>query len=272
VTGTVVVLGSLNVDLVVRVAAHPRPGETVAGRDLRRLPGGKGANQAVAAARAGARTRLIGCVGEDGEGSAYVEALASRGIDVTGVRRVRGAVTGTAVITVEDSGESTIVVVPGANAAVTVEDVDLAGADVLLVQLEVPLPVVAEAVRRAAAAGVRVVLNPSPYADLPADVVAHADPVVANALEAGRLPARPRSLLTTLGADGARWETAAGEVLTIAAPAVDVVDATGAGDAFAGTLAAALAGGLDEHAALERAVAAGAEAVVWNGAQGWSLR
>ena len=268
----VVVIGSINVDLVTRVEHYARPGETVLGSSITRLAGGKGANQALAAVRAGARTRLIACVGDDAEGAALVHGLALRCVDVSRVRRTPSAPTGTAVIAVDGSGESTIVVVAGANGEVSVADVDLTGARVLLTQLEIPLSVVSSAVRRAAAEGVRVVLNPSPYADLPDDVIAAADPVIANEHEREAFAVPPRSLVTTLGAKGARWETASGEVIEVAAPEVaKVVDATGAGDAFAGTLAAALAAGHTERVALEAAIAAGSEAVTGHGAQGWSL-
>ena len=268
----VVVIGSINVDLVTRVEHYARPGETVLGSSITRLAGGKGANQALAAVRAGARTRLIACVGDDAEGAALVHGLALRCVDVSRVRRIQTAPTGTAVIAVDGTGESTIVVVAGANGELSVADVDVAGAAVVLLQLEIPLSVVSAAVRRAGAEGVRVVLNPSPYAELPDDVLAAADPVIANEHEREAFGVRPRSLVTTLGAKGARWETASGQIIEVSAPEVEqVVDATGAGDAFAGTLAAALAAGQTERAALEAAVAAGSEAVTGHGAQGWSL-
>lgn len=270
-SGHVVVVGSLNVDLVTRVAGHPRPGETVAGDPLRRLAGGKGANQALAAVRAGASTRLLGCVGDDADGEALVHGLALRGVDVSGVRRVDSVPTGTALIAVDPQGEATIVVSAGANGEVGVADVELNGAHVLLLQLEVPSAVVSAAARRAAASGVRVVFNPSPYSASAAEVLDLADPVVVNRHEAAQLTSRPRSLVTTMGPDGARWETAGGEVLEVAAPTVRAVDRTGAGDAFAGTLAAALAAGRSEREALEAAVSAGAEAVTAHGAQGWTI-
>lgn len=268
----VVVIGSLNVDLVTRVEHYARPGETVLGSSVRRLAGGKGANQALGATRAGARTRLIGCVGNDAEGAALVHGLALRCVDVSRVRRTDAEPTGTALIAVDGTGESTIVVAAGANSEVSVADVDLDGAAVVLLQLEIPVSVVSAAVHRASAKGVRIVLNVSPFAELPDDVIAAADPVIANEHEREALRRQPRSLITTLGAKGARWETASGEVIEVAAPEVQkVVDATGAGDSFAGTLAAALAAGCTERAALEKAVAAGSESVTGHGAQGWAL-
>ena len=184
-----------------------------------------------------------------------------------------GSPTGHALIAVSAVGENTIVVVPGANAEVGLGDlgpIDALGpGDVLLAQLELPLDVIAAGVRHAAARGARVVLNVAPYAAMPADVLALADPVVANEHEARQLAAdgaEPRSLLVTLGGDGARWGS-----LSAAPPPVEVVDTTGAGDAFCGALAAALAAGADDESALRQAVAAGAEAVTRRGAQSGTL-
>jgi ribokinase len=272
VTGRVLVLGSLNVDLVTRVERHPRPGETVLGDGLLRLAGGKGANQAVAAAAAGAPVAMVGCVGDDDGGTAYRARLADRGIDVAAVRVCAGVPTGHAVVTVADDGENAIVVVPGANDLLDEREVAAADAlgpgDVLLVQLEVPRAVVCTAIRRAAGLGARVVLNTAPYAALPPDVVALADPVVANEHEMAALAeagAEPRSLLVTFGANGAAWDG-------VTAPAhlvdpAEVADTTGAGDAFCGALAAALARGADRAEALDAALAAGAAAVRHPGAQ-----
>jgi ribokinase len=271
-SGRVLVLGSLNVDLVTRVGRHPRPGETVAGEGLRRLAGGKGANQAVAAAAAGADVAMAGCVGDDAGGRAYLERLVRRGVDVSAVRVVAGEPTGHALVVVADDGENTIVVVPGANARLDgreVEAVDALGeGDVLLVQLEVPVPVVATAARRAAGRGARVVVNVAPWASLPPDVVALADPVVANEHEMKALAeagAPPRSLLVTFGSNGASWDGAITPAHVV--DRADVVDTTGAGDAFCGALAAALARGEDRDDALAAALAAGAAAVRHEGAQ-----
>lgn len=268
-TPRVVVIGSLNIDLVANVPAHPRPGETVLARSLQRSFGGKGANQAVAARRAGADVRLVGCVGDDADGADYLAALTAQGMDVTAVRRVAGAPTGTALVVVDDHGENAIVVAPGANAQVTPDDVaalTMRPEDVVLLQLEVPLEVVTAAARAAAVAGAQVVLNVAPYAVLPADVLATAEPVVANEHEAARLRGPSQSLVVTRGARGARWERD-GVVTEALAPKVEVVDTTGAGDVFAGTLAAALASGADPAVALRRAVDASAESVTRPGAQ-----
>ncbi len=262
--GRVFVLGSLNVDLVTRVERHPLPGETLLGRGLRRLAGGKGANQAVAAAAAGASVVMVGAVGSDEAGSAYLTRLRDRGIDVSRVVVRNEEPTGTALITVDDEGENSIVVVPGANGTVR-WDVELEPDDVLLVQLEIPLDTVATAVRSAAEHGARVVLNVAPYADLPADVLDLADPVVANEHEAAQLAGAPRSLLVTRGSDGASWGSSSVPATPVAED--EVVDTTGAGDAFCGALAAALAAGDAKESAVGKAVAAGAGAVRHDGAQ-----
>ncbi|HEX4704421.1 MAG TPA: ribokinase [Pseudonocardiaceae bacterium] len=268
--GTVCVVGSLNIDLVTTVARHPGPGETVRGAGLDRLPGGKGANQALAAARAGATTLLCGRIGVDGV--EYRDGLVRRGVDCGGVRTVADTASGHALIAVDGRGENTIIVIPGANAAMTADEVTqhadaIAGADVLLLQLEIPMPSVLSAAELARAAGVRILLNPSPWSIPPAELLLVADPLVVNEYEAAELPADvASSACVTLGARGARWGAAA-----VPAPPGDIVDTTGAGDSFAGALAAALASGADRLSALRLATAAGTEACGWPGAQGWRL-
>lgn len=270
--GRVLVLGSLNVDVVTSVERHPRPGETLRGEGLSRLAGGKGANQAVAAAAAGGDVAMVGCVGDDAGGAAYVERLRDRGIDVTGIRVVPGVPTGTALIAVSDDGENTIIVVPGANAELDAREIDavdsLAPGDVLLLQLEVPMKVLCAAARRAAGRGARVVLNVAPYAAVPADVVALADPVVANEHESVALAESglvPGSLLVTYGANGTSWDGRTWSAKQV--PRHEVIDTTGAGDAFCGALTAALARGASEDDAMQAALSAGAAAVRHNGAQ-----
>jgi ribokinase len=268
--GRVVVLGSLNVDLVAAVDRHPRPGETVlAQADLRRYAGGKGANQAVAAAEAGAQVAMVGAVGDDDAGRAYLGRLRERGIDVSGVRVVPRQHTGQAWITVSDAdAENMIVVVPGANAHVGEVGVGLGDGDVLLAQLEVPMAVVAAASARAHGAGARVVVNAAPYAALPADLAAVADPVVVNEHEALLLADSgvvPRSLLVTFGGAGCSWDGTEFDGTPV--PEGEVVDTTGAGDAFCGALAAALADGAGREDAVRLAAAAGAAAVRRRGAQ-----
>ena len=270
--GRVVVVGSLNIDLVTHVERHPKPGESVLGAGLERLAGGKGANQAVAAVAAGATVLLVGCVGSDDAGSAYVAKLSALGVDVCAIRVAAGCPTGHALIAVDDEGENTVIVIPGANAALAVCDLQVLESvgpgDIVLLQAEVPLEVICAAVRRASARGARVVLNLAPYAALPPDVVALADPLVVNEDEALSLAdagAVPASLVVTFGAAGAAWD---GDQLT--GPLVEgpeVLDTTGAGDAFCGALSAALVAGADHGSALQAALAAGADAVRHYGAQ-----
>lgn len=268
--GTVCVVGSLNIDLVTMVAAHPRPGETVRGTGLDRLPGGKGANQALAAARAGADALLCGRIGADGTG--YRDGLGERGVDCSGVLTVDGP-SGHALIAVDEHGENTIIVIPGANAELSERDVErhadaIESADILLLQLEIPMASVLRAAELARRTNTRVVVNPSPWTVPPAELLTVADPLVVNEHEAGELPPGVASVCVTLGERGARW----GE-LTATVPEGEhpIVDTTGAGDSFAGALAAALAAGASAADALRQAVIAGTEACGWAGAQGWRL-
>jgi ribokinase len=268
--GRVVVVGSLNLDLVVQVERQPGPGATVLAQGPpRRYAGGKGGNQAVAAAAAGADVIMAGAVGDDEGGRAYLSRLAARGIDVSAVRTVTGAVTGQAWVTVDAGGENAIVVIPGANAEVSPPDLSSVGAgDVVLLQLEVPLTTVALTVRAAHARGARVVVNAAPYAALPPDVAALADPLVVNEHEALLLAdsgVMPGSVLVTFGAAGCQWDGDRFDAVPV--DAEEVVDTTGAGDAFCGALAAALAAGLDRPQAVGRAASAGALAVRHPGAQ-----
>ena len=282
--GSVAVVGSLNLDLVIRVAELPGPGETVSGGDLFRNPGGKGANQAVAAARLGRRVAMVGCVGDDQAGHELLASLEAAGVDGSGVRVVEGVPSGTACITVSEDGENQIVVSPGANARLTPDDVAAAAAvrsaAVTLLQLEVPLETVAAAAR---AAGGRVVVNPAPVRALPAELLGRIDVLVPNRVELARLAGGPvprtveqaaelagrlggRAVVVTLGADGALVveDGRAGHV-----PAVPVrpVDTTAAGDAFCGGLADALAGGAGLQEAARRAVRVAAAACLRPGAQ-----
>ncbi|MGB4834973.1 MAG: PfkB family carbohydrate kinase, partial [Nostocoides sp.] len=211
--GRVVVIGSVNIDQVAVVAERPKPGETVLALDHRQLAGGKGANQAVAAARAGAQVLMVGCVGADSGGAAYRARLTAYGIDVSHVAVRPDRPTGAAFITVDDSSENTIVVVPGANADVGADwpqgFPELGADDVVVLQLEIPLAAVARAAELAHEAGARVIINVAPYAELPPAVLALADPIIANEHEALALAdsgAGSGSLLVTLGANGAVWD------------------------------------------------------------------
>ena len=270
--GRVAGLGSLNVDVVTLVERHPHPGETVLGRAGGRFAGGKGGNQAAAAARAGADVQMLARVGADDAAAAYRSRLAGLGIDGGVIATSRSAPTGTALITVDEAGENSIIVIPGANGepdpALTAAAGRLEPGDVLLCSLEVDLGTVADAARAAHASGARVVINLAPYAALPPDVIALADPVVVNETEMALLADSdllPESLLVTFGAAGARWGTDGVDGIPV--PRGEVGDTVGAGDAFCGALAAALATGADRQTALEAANAAGAAAVRWVGAQ-----
>lgn len=269
---SIVVVGSLNMDLIVRSPRLPAPGETLTGTGFSTLQGGKGANQAIAAARAGGRVRMIGAVGSDDFGTALTGALDGAGVDTRLVRRVAGP-SGVALITVDEAAENTIVVVAGANGAMTaLDEEDLAAivdADLLVLQLEIPLDTVAQAARVAAAAGVPVLLNPSPIRSLPADLLATVHVLVVNETESAALgDARPGGghLVTTLGAAGARHTGPSGGAARAEPPPVAPVDTTGAGDAFTGALAVAWCRGDDPASALRWACAAGALATTTHGA------
>ena len=265
------VVGSINWDLTLNVAGLPRPGETVLASSLAYAPGGKGANQAVAAARAGAQVRFVGAVGDDSAGSQLVAHLLAAGVDVDDVVRRHGP-SGTAIIVVDARGENTIVVAPGANAALSVSENSVAPCDVLLTQLEIPVPAALAAARGAHSAGAVVMVNASPAVkddDALAELAGVADVVIANEHEARFWPWRPAHFVTTLGVRGARYAGVDGE-FEVAAPAVAAVDTTGAGDVFAGVLAASWPAGAGSPGgrllALRRACAAGALATLVRGA------
>jgi ribokinase len=287
----VFVVGSMNRDFVLSVERRPVPGETVTDARLATHNGGKGANQAAAAALLGASVAFLGRVGDDGFGGPLVRALADKGVDTSLVQEVTGSSTGAAFITVTPDGENAITVAPGANRRLTAEDVDtvsgyIGEAQVLVAQMEVPPEVVLRAVEVAAESGTRALVNLAPPFEVPRALLEKLDPLVINEHEAafllgervegvdGALDAAPRllslgpgSVVVTLGEDGAVFS--GGESAQhLMAPKVKVVDTTGAGDVFVGALAARLA----EDAALEDAVAyavrAGAAAVTKAGAQG----
>ena len=274
----VVVVGSANMDLVARVVRLPHPGETVSAHGYFEACGGKGANQAIASARAGARTAFIGAVGSDAAGDTLRSAFIGDAVDVSMLATVREP-TGRALIGVSDDAENLIIVVPGANHALSVDHIDaaaalLANAKVVLVQLEVRLAVVQRAVELAGRDTI-VVLNPAPASELPDDVLRHVDVITPNehevALLGGALSLVARgvsNVVVTQGARGALLVTRDGET-RIEPFAVTPVDTTGAGDAFCGVLSArlAVAGGLAELAlALRAAAVAGALATQTAGA------
>jgi ribokinase len=271
----IAVVGSVNIDLIATAPQLPRPGETTLGRDFRQLPGGKGANQAVAAARAGGRATMLGAIGSDAYGVTLKARLHSSGVDVTQLRVVYGA-SGVALIAVNDAGENTIVVVPGANAqfrGLTGDEVSaIAAADVVLCQLETPRSTAVQAAAAAREAGTpKVVLNLAPARHLPEEIWPLLDLLVANELEAEALvgsgePAVlldrvlervPRAVLTR-GARGAWLGERGVPPLYVPAPVIGAVDTTGAGDAFCGALAVAWGEGRDLPDAVRWASAAGA--------------
>ncbi|MBE8469655.1 ribokinase [Streptomyces justiciae] len=281
------VVGSANADLVIGVERRPAAGETVLGSDLAVHPGGKGANQAVAAARLGASTALLARVGDDGHGRLLLDSLRSAGVDTVGVL-VGGAPTGVALITVDPSGDNSIVVSPGANGRLTPEDVRAAGSlfhasRVVSAQLEIPLETVV-AVASSLAPDSRFVLNPSPPRPLPAVLLAACDPLIVNEHEAKvilgdsaigddpedwariLLAKGPRSVVVTLGAEGALVASKDG-VRRVASVKVDAVDTTGAGDAFTAALAYRLGTGASLEEAAAYAARVGAAAVTKEGAQ-----
>lgn len=259
----VVVVGSVNLDLVARVRQLPVPGETVTASSFLRVPGGKGANQALAARRAGARVRLVAAVGDDA--GPALELLRRDGVDLGGVREVRGP-TGLALIGVDALGETTVVVIPGANDELRVDPADLAGAAAVLTVLEVP-----DVAVRATAQGAPglFVLNAAPARPVAPEVLERADLVVVNRLEHAALDGLPgaRAVVVTSGASGAVLLRDGREVARAAPPPVDAVDSTAAGDAFVGAAVVGLLDGLDDEQLLARACAAGALAVTRSGAQ-----
>jgi ribokinase len=254
----VAVVGSLNMDLVVRASRLPQRGETLLGNDFATVPGGKGANQAVQAARLGASVAMVGRVGDDAHGADLLAGLRAEGVDVAGVKTVKGVPTGVASIICTDDGDNAIVVAPGANAAWSAADVRVPACDVLLLQLEVPLDVAARAAALAHEQGALVVLNAAPAGRIDAPV----DVLVVNETEAAAWAGHPGRTVTTLGAQG----SVSGD-LHVPAFAVEAVDTTAAGDAYCATLAVSLAEGLDLAHAMRRASAAGALACTRPGAQ-----
>ncbi|CAM2817943.1 ribokinase [Mycobacterium intermedium] len=264
-------VGSVNMDLRFEVGVLPRPGETVLASSMGHAPGGKGANQAVAAARAGARVQFVGAFGDDSAADELRAHLLANGIDLSGVRTVSGP-SGTAMIVVDPRGENTIVVAAGANAHLEVAPTATAGCDVLLTQLEIPIATAVAAARAARADGAVVMVNASPASpdrDALAELAAVAHVVIVNEAEADDWPWRPDHFVVTLGSSGAGYVGLDGE-FEVPAPKVKAVDTTGAGDVFAGVLAANWprdpGSVVQRRQALRRACAAGALATLVPGA------
>lgn len=287
----VVIVGSLNMDLVTRAPRLPKGGETLAGHSFVTVPGGKGANQAVAAARLGASVAMVGCVGDDAYGEQLRAALLAEGIDCQAVTRVAGESTGVALIVVDDSSQNAIVIVAGGNGHVTAEVVDgfdalLAQAEVIICQLEVPLATVGHVLKRGKALGKTVILNPAPASGpLPAEWYAWIDYLIPNESEATALTGLPvdsvataqaaakallasgvGKVIVTLGEQGTLFADA-GRSEHFPAPKVKPVDTTAAGDTFVGGFAAALAEGQSEADAIRFGQIAAALSVTRSGAQ-----
>ncbi|MER5930522.1 ribokinase [Streptomyces sp. NPDC002054] len=279
----IAVLGSTNMDLVAYVPKAPRLGETVTGRAFRTVPGGKGANQAVAAARSGGEVTMIGAVGTDEFGVRLRAALREAGVGTEGLRTVEGA-SGTAHITVDDEGGNSIIVIPGANGRVTGleagDEARIAAAGALLLQLELPMPAVLAGAQVARSNGVRTILTPAPAQPLPDRLLAATDLLVPNEHEAAALTGLtdpqqaaealleqvPRVVIT-LGDAGSLYAARGQDPIMVPAPRVRAVDSTAAGDTFVGALAVAVGEGRPMRTALAWASAAAALSVQRPGAQ-----
>ena len=291
----ILAIGSLNMDVVVRVLRHPLPGETVLGNPYRTFAGGKGGNQAVAAAKAGGDTQFVGCVGSDGFGTQLLKELQDTGVQVAGVEQVDGP-SGIALIVVDDRGQNSIVVSPGANLQVSPERLQaskivnaaISSADILMLQLEIPLATVEEAIARAYARAIPIILNPAPARALSPELLAKVTYLVVNESEAALLTGQAadavvdvptavnaakelaakgvQTTIVTLGEQGVVWFDGKSAGQLPALP-VSVVDTTAAGDAFCGALAVKLGEGAELKDAIAFANAAGAVAVTRMGAQ-----
>ncbi|WP_130863047.1 ribokinase [Bacilliculturomica massiliensis] len=286
----IAVVGSLNMDLVVSTPNIPRPGETVMGRDFKQVPGGKGGNQAAAAAKLGGDVKMIGCVGEDDMGRVLKASLERDGVDVRTVREVSGTSTGIAAIAVGDSGDNSITVAPGANYSLTAGDIEasrglIAEADVLLTQLEIPMQAVEKALRFAKEAGNMTILNPAPASALSVEIMKCTDILTPNETELEILSGCPADteenireagrklifagvgeLIVTLGGSGCMHITRDG-ARHYPAYEVTAVDTTAAGDSFNGALAVCLDRGMSVEDAIAFAMKVGAMTVTKEGAQ-----
>lgn len=286
----ILVLGSVNADHLVRVPRLPKPGETVAGKDYEVIPGGKGANQAVACARLGGQTAFIACVGDDAFGTEMIQRFKADGIDTQAVCQVADQMTGVALICVDNQAENCIVIAPGANAKLRTSRVQaqhalIADSDYLLMQLETPLDGLLEAVEIAHNVGVKVVLNPAPAKALPDELLARVDMITPNQTEAELLTGIPvndvvgaaeaagklhamgiATVVITLGSQGV-WISEEGNGRLVEGYCVTPVDTTAAGDTFNGAMLVALAQGESLEKAADFANAAAALSVMRHGAQ-----
>jgi ribokinase len=289
-SSSIVVVGSLNIDMVVLTRRMPHPGETLAGKELHIIPGGKGANQAVAASLTGASTLMIGCVGDDAFSEALLQSLRNANVDVNGVSRINDVRTGTATIIVEGNGKNRIIIIPGANDRVSLNFVtqkwgEISRSDLVLLQHEIPLPTIHEIIKHCHQKDIRVILNPAPMYPIPTEILALVDTLVLNETEAAALTGKTisgvssaeqatrdilevgvKTVIITLGELGAVLMDNIG---TIYQPAfkVEAVDTTTAGDTFVGSYAASILAGKSPAQALLYASAASAIAVTRLGAQ-----
>ncbi len=256
---SIVVVGSVNLDIVARVERFPLPGETLTGATLSHFPGGKGANQAMAARRLGARVSMIACLGDDPAADEALANLRSEGVDLQNCRILKGVSTGTALILVSDEGENQIVVAPGANAIFSSEPLDLPSSDAVIAQLEIPMEIVMAAAQQTKSL---FCLNAAPAKAVPKAVLEQTDLLIVNELEAkaiGPLLSEYRGLLAiTYGSRGATLSRNGREIASAKPPKVKVVDTTGAGDAFTAALTVGLATGMPPEEALQRACIVGA--------------
>lgn len=286
----IAVLGSINMDLVFKTPRMPAPGETLMGDGFHQIHGGKGANQAVAAARMGAEVDFIACVGDDDFGSRSLKALSAEGIHTEHIRTIEGCATGVAGILLDQHGENSIILAPGANAELSHSDVEAArscieASQILVCQLETPISSVAKAIHQAHETGVKVILNPAPMQKLDDDLLASIDYLILNETEteqltgiavkesndalvaSHQLQARGiGTVIITLGGHGV-FVAAKDESYALPAYQVDVVDTTGAGDTFVGSFAVGLAEGMPLRDACDLAQRAAALAVTQLGAQ-----
>lgn len=255
----VTVVGSINLDLIATAERLPTAGETIGGAVLSEQPGGKGANQAAAAARLGGSARMVGAVGSDAQGQRMLDALSGAGVGTADVAVLPGA-TGTALIVVDRDGENQIVVCPGANSHVSLDGVEFGPEETVLCQLEVGLPVVLEAARKTPG---YFVLNAAPAMDLPAELLERCDLVIVNESEYALIPALAQAKLVavTYGGDGSAMFQHGRKVAEAPSAAVTVANTVGAGDAFCAALVLALRSGLDYTRALAVANAVGGDAV-----------
>lgn len=281
----IVVFGSINLDLIGKVSRIPKPGETVPGTSFATAAGGKGANQALAARRAGAKVKMIGAAGKDSMGDQALQLLSEGGVDLSDVRRLDVA-QGVAMIFVDEAGENVIGILPGANAEVSIADAErtlasLTSSDVLVVQQEIQPGSTIRALSVARERGARSILNTAPFLGTTREAAKRADIVVANETEfallagegdldetmRGYVDATGRTIIVTLGPDGAKARTSTGETITVPAMKVQPVDTVGAGDTFVGYLAAGLEAGLSLGQAMRRAAVAASLACLKPGAQ-----